>query len=233
MGAFHRRGTTMIRWPLGIVRKRFSCAPRTVAAAIVFVLCSIGIAKNALGQQPSFNCATNKAPDEITICTNPSLSGLDRQLSDLYIAALKNLSDDQKTQARERQRNWLMQRSACKQDVACISALYQARISELRSKDFGTQASFNCATSKAQDEITICANPPLSGLDRQLSELYIAALKNLSDDQKTQARERQRNWLMQRSACKQDVACISVAATQPNTGRWQPAKCLRQAKVTQ
>jgi uncharacterized protein len=84
-----------------------------------------------LGQTPSFDCATNRAPDEITICGNSHLAQLDRQLGDLYVALRAGLDPDKQLALRDVQRSWLRQRATCGRDASCIAHLYQLRISQL------------------------------------------------------------------------------------------------------
>jgi len=105
---------------------------RTIAAAAIFLALWLCSAPNALSQ-PSFNCVTDRAPDEVTICGNTALSQLDRQLGNLYGAVREGLDPNQQQALRDTQRIWLRQRSACGRDASCIARLYQERISQLRT----------------------------------------------------------------------------------------------------
>jgi uncharacterized protein len=89
------------------------------------------IAGPAQSQQPSFNCATDRAPDEVTICSNYALAELDRRLSDLYTAARERLDVSQQLALRDSQLAWLRQRAGCGSDAGCITRLYQHRILQL------------------------------------------------------------------------------------------------------
>lgn len=73
---------------------------------------SLCLAGPALSQQPSFDCASNRGVDEVTICGNFALAQLDRQLNDLYVAARERLDSGQQLALRDSQRNWLRQRAA-------------------------------------------------------------------------------------------------------------------------
>jgi uncharacterized protein len=95
------------------------------------LLTSLCLATPALSQQPSFNCATNRAPDEVTICGSSVLSHLDLELSALYAAARRDLDSPQQSILRESQRYWLRQRASCGDSEGCISSLYRQRIQQL------------------------------------------------------------------------------------------------------
>jgi uncharacterized protein len=102
-------------------------------ASIIVTASLASLVANAFGQQPSFNCAIDKGPDERTICASFSLSEFDRQLNNLYRNAINNLSAADQIQLREAQRGWLKRRAACSLDAICIEGLYRARIPELQA----------------------------------------------------------------------------------------------------
>jgi uncharacterized protein len=104
---------------------------RTVSA--VLLVLSFYTGGPALGQQPSFDCATSRHLDETTICGDPSLAQLDRALDDLFATALNRLDEKQKPALRDSQRQWLRQRAACGRDVSCINRLYAQRIPQVRA----------------------------------------------------------------------------------------------------
>jgi uncharacterized protein YecT (DUF1311 family) len=81
-------------------------------------------------EAPSFNCQTNRAPDEVTICGSSGLSMLDRQMSDLYSAVWDSLNSADQNALRNEQHAWLAQRSACGTDASCISRLFQIRMAQ-------------------------------------------------------------------------------------------------------
>ena len=100
---------------------------------VVFCACIAGFffSVPTSAQTPSFDCATNFAPDEITICRNGTLSSLDRQMAVLYFAVWSSLDARQQTTLRSDQRSWLKQRSSCITNQACLMKAYQDRISHL------------------------------------------------------------------------------------------------------
>jgi uncharacterized protein len=106
-------------------------ALHTDFASTLPLVLSLFIAGPAQSQQPSFNCATDHGPDEVTICSNFALAQLDRQLNDLYVAVRDRLDLTQQQALRDTQRFWLRQRAACGRDVSCITRLYQQRIPQL------------------------------------------------------------------------------------------------------
>jgi uncharacterized protein len=93
---------------------------------------------NAWGAQPSFDCVTNTAPDERTICANSGLAELDIQASSLYFSLRDTLGAPQKILLRDAQRYWLKRRAACGANASCIARLYRARIPELNAMLAGT-----------------------------------------------------------------------------------------------
>lgn len=79
----------------------------------------------------SFDCTKAAMSVEKLICNNEDISSLDDQLAKSYKSALEKTSDKEgfkKTQA-----EWLKQQRLCK-DVACLSNVYQERISALNSQ---------------------------------------------------------------------------------------------------
>jgi uncharacterized protein len=107
-------------------------------ALVAFSICLVSLVPDVHGQQPSFNCKTNTAPDERTICASKVVSQLDRQMDDLYVALRDSLDAGQQALLREAQRSWLRKRAACGTNASCIAALYQARIPQLRALLAGT-----------------------------------------------------------------------------------------------
>jgi uncharacterized protein len=104
---------------------------QTVAGFTAYVLGCV-FPLHASAQNPSFDCATNFAPDEQTICRNRTLSTLDREMAILYFAVWGSLDANQRTTFRNEQRAWLKQRAVCQTNQACLSATYQSRISYLK-----------------------------------------------------------------------------------------------------
>jgi uncharacterized protein len=82
----------------------------------------------------SFDCAQASTAVERTICAHPRLSRLDEELATAFTAMLGNVANP--AALRERQREWLKERDACRDD-ACLERLYTRRVAGLRS---GTQS---------------------------------------------------------------------------------------------
>lgn len=79
----------------------------------------------------SFSCNGVTAPDEVAICKSCDLAQLDVKMATLYGVITKMVGMGQRGMIQDDQRAWLVQRASCKGDAACISAAYQARISEI------------------------------------------------------------------------------------------------------
>jgi uncharacterized protein len=86
----------------------------------------------AQAQQPSFNCSRSTSIDEVAICSNATLSQLDRQLQSLYLGVVAGLDQRDVILLRDTQRFWLVKRGTCGQNTGCIAALYRARIPQLQ-----------------------------------------------------------------------------------------------------
>jgi uncharacterized protein len=76
----------------------------------------------------SFDCRKAGTAIEKMICGDQRLSALDEALASSFKEAMRTNPGT----ARPAQLEWLKQRNAC-QDVACVAAAYQSRISDLRS----------------------------------------------------------------------------------------------------
>jgi uncharacterized protein YecT (DUF1311 family) len=120
------------------VRNSFVRVVRTAMVLAACSLCSVIVVPVARGQQPSFNCATNRAPDESAICGSAALSQLDVEMSNLYFRLRDGLGPSQQVLLREAQRYWLGRRAACGRNVNCITRLYEDRIPNLNAVLAGT-----------------------------------------------------------------------------------------------
>lgn len=69
--------------------------------------------------------------------------------------------------------------------------------------------SFDCRRAKAEDEIAICGDPGLAAMDRQLGQLYDAAMKTVSAPQALKRSES--DWVITRHMCNGDVQCLRHA----------------------
>jgi len=85
-------------------------------------------------QAASFNCNIADRPDEVLICQNPELSGLDDQMSSLYFRLRNRLGGSARRLLESDQSAWLQRRFACGRDYGCIRRLYVYRISELQER---------------------------------------------------------------------------------------------------
>ncbi|MEZ9594257.1 MliC family protein [Shewanella sp. 10N.261.52.F9] len=83
--------------------------------------------------EPSFDCQKAQGQVEILICNDQELAALDRQMSEVYQAALANIPAS--AQPKAMQRGWVKGRNDCwkSQDVRqCTLDNYQDRIRELQ-----------------------------------------------------------------------------------------------------
>ncbi|NIF77128.1 hypothetical protein F3J20_06905 [Paraburkholderia sp. Cy-641] len=76
----------------------------------------------------SFDCRRATHDDEIAICGDAGLAAMDRQLSRLYAAAMKTISDPQALKQSES--DWVLARRMCDKDVDCLRHLYGERIGQ-------------------------------------------------------------------------------------------------------
>jgi uncharacterized protein len=108
-------------------------AIRSLASlAAVFTLAVAGGA----AAQASFDCSKATTPTELTICGDPGLAAIDRELDAAYQSAVSNAADDRALRAS--QREWLTDLQLCGEDPYCIEESYADRISILDS--FGGSA---------------------------------------------------------------------------------------------
>lgn len=96
------------------------------------------LSRNAAGADPSFECQASLSPDESAICADAHLAAKDRLLTDLYTrlrSALAARSPNELNDLIRGQRTWLGQRRQCREPqlAACVAALYDQRISNLRA----------------------------------------------------------------------------------------------------
>ena len=81
---------------------------------------------------PSFNCSKAFFPDEKAICGSPDLSGLDRQLAEVYSMAKVATGNTQTF--RKEQNQAIIDRRKCGSDKDCIVAWYEERRQQLRQE---------------------------------------------------------------------------------------------------
>ncbi|MBY4766724.1 lysozyme inhibitor LprI family protein [Burkholderia ambifaria] len=76
----------------------------------------------------SFDCRRAKADDEIAICGDAGLAAMDRQLGQLYEAAMRTIADPQALKQSES--DWVITRHMCNSDVECLRHAYGERIGQ-------------------------------------------------------------------------------------------------------
>jgi uncharacterized protein YecT (DUF1311 family) len=76
----------------------------------------------------SFDCRRAKADDEIAICGDAGLAAMDRQLGQLYDAAMKTISD--REALKQSESDWVITRHMCNSDVDCLRHAYGERIGQ-------------------------------------------------------------------------------------------------------
>ncbi len=160
----------------------------------------------------SFNCVTDRGPDEQAICRDATLSYLDDEMDRAYGSAI-NTAGSQRDAIRDAQRAFLKQRRACGSNIDCIGSLYRARLTQLQPGQtrFGGKSvvapSFNCVTDRGPDEQAICRDATLSHLDDEMDRAYGSAI-NTAGSQRDAIRDDQRAFLKQRRACGSSIDCI-------------------------
>jgi len=84
----------------------------------------------------SVDCATASGSVDAVICGDGALAALDRKLVDVYAAAAKAATPDQKNRLFAEQQSWLADRSRCtgaQDKTACMKDLYTLRIADLQA----------------------------------------------------------------------------------------------------
>ena len=121
--------------------------------------------------QPAWCNEPNLTYIEQAICTNPVLSGLDNQMSQVY-----------ETQRTDGQREWLIERDTCGTDVNCLIEKYETRLKQMVMSDdtqvsaMSTQSQSNapwwCGNALNTVETIICQNADLWELDNELNRVW-------------------------------------------------------------
>jgi uncharacterized protein len=95
----------------------------------ILILAGIGSARAA-----GFDCAKAAAPDERAICASRSLSESDVEMSALWFSYSRlPFLMGANGQRRDEQLAFLTSRASCGADLACLRALYAARIAALKA----------------------------------------------------------------------------------------------------
>ncbi len=103
----------------------------------------------------SFDCQKAQSYREITVCSDTELANLDDQLNAVYLEKVGQAkASGSDVTLRQSQRDWIKSANNCA-DSACLSQVYQDRISQLDSLTFETPASKSpepVTASKVQPE---------------------------------------------------------------------------------
>jgi len=98
---------------------------------------SIPVTAETPAAGPSYDCGKVSAGSiEAMICNDSGLSLLDRQLADVYRAALAKAGNEHPPTLKAEQRGWIKGRNDCWKSTdkkACVDAEYQRRIAELQA----------------------------------------------------------------------------------------------------
>jgi alkylhydroperoxidase/carboxymuconolactone decarboxylase family protein YurZ len=82
--------------------------------------------------EPSFPCRYARSPSEKMVCSSPGLANKDRQMASIYYAAMAGAPPATRAHLRRSRDTFLVRRDRCGTE-ACVAAVYNARISEIRS----------------------------------------------------------------------------------------------------
>jgi len=109
---------------------------------IFFQTCALGLAlclgSIAQAASPGFDCAKVRSPStEASICQDDMLADLDRQMRQVYAAALKKARNERPPLLKAEQRGWIKGRNDCWKSPdqrQCIAESYRLRIAELQAR---------------------------------------------------------------------------------------------------
>jgi uncharacterized protein len=105
---------------------------------------ALPLALAGTAQAASFDCAKAAAPDEKAICAHLELNDADVRMATILDIELQLVAMGQRDAIRDAQKAWLTLRGKCGGDVACISAAYQRRLTDLDKvfKDIASRGPF-------------------------------------------------------------------------------------------
>lgn len=124
----------------------------------------------------SVDCAAASGGIDTTICGDAGLSALDRKLVDVYAAASRAASPEQKNRLFAEQQSWLTDRNRCTgapDRVACARDQYTRRIADL-------QAQFRLVASHGPFRF-VCDNDPENILTAQYFQTEPATARFFHD----------------------------------------------------
>jgi len=136
---------------------------RALCAALAIAASQCALAQ---GTSSSIECARATTVIEETVCGNGALGTLDRKLVDVYAAASKAASAEQRNRLAADQQRWLNERDACGKSTddraACVKERYLQRIADL-------QAQFRLVPSRGPFHL-VCNKDPNNVLVAQYFE---------------------------------------------------------------
>jgi len=131
------------------------CVALSLHAAATFAAAAAG----------SVDCASATGSVDAVICADAPLAALDRKLVDVYGAAAKAATPEQRNRLFAEQQSWLADRTRCtgaKDKAACMKDLYTLRIADL-------QATFKLVKSRGPFRFT-CGKGPSDFMTAQYFE---------------------------------------------------------------
>lgn len=145
---------------------------------IRILLLTIFLAANT-ASAAGFDCTKARSKVEISICTNPTLSALDEELSRMYKKVLRY---DEHIEQKKKQRKWLSERNLCV-DQECIQGLYLTRVKELnlllvQSRPYGT-----CTHKDGRILFLLCSNAELSNLNENHNVMFFRIFENATAEE--------------------------------------------------
>ena len=92
----------------------------------------ISLASASSSAAASFDCSKARRADEVAICLDRTLNDQDVRMGVLFETSLHFLAMGARDEARDRQKQWLVERSRCGSDRACLGRAYDQRLRELQ-----------------------------------------------------------------------------------------------------
>lgn len=156
-----------------------------IFALLTAIVIGAAAARPVAAERPAFDCAKASGEIETLICSDPELAALDRELADVYDAALESLEGGTEDAAAAKnlkayQRGWIKGRNDCwkaEDKRSCTENAYEARIAELRARHAlvaGGEPVFYACNGNPADEIVATfypTDPPSVRLERGDSQV--------------------------------------------------------------
>jgi uncharacterized protein YecT (DUF1311 family) len=107
------------------IKREMMISEKNIILLILFIL----VSSFSVADGPSFDCTKSQTDVEKTICSTYYLSKYDLWLGDLYEEYLSSLSGNQRSEAKNHQREWLKMRdNKCGIKPICLKQLYEEKI---------------------------------------------------------------------------------------------------------